>query len=243
MDSPGWEPELMTIRLEGKDVYPARILGGNIDAFSSPKFVLVKTRWMSDNEARNCYNCVVKFTQIRRRHHCRQCGKIVCGKCCKEKVPYTTVFFPSLCALYQCLLSIFRCPIPVPSFHLWVPYTSAFFPSLGALYQCLLSIFGCPYTSAFFPSLGALYQCLLSIFRCPIPVSSFHLWVPYTSAFFPSLGALYQCLLSIFGCPIPVSSFHLWVPYTSVFFPSLGALYQCLLSIFRCPIPVSPFHL
>lgn len=44
MDSPGWEPELMTIRLEGKDLYPARILGGNIDAFSSPKFVLVKTR-------------------------------------------------------------------------------------------------------------------------------------------------------------------------------------------------------
>lgn len=87
MDSPGMELELMTIRLEGKDVYPARILGGNTDAFSSPKFVLVKTRWMSDNEAQNCYNCVVKFTQIRRRHHCRQCGKILCGKCCKDKIP------------------------------------------------------------------------------------------------------------------------------------------------------------
>lgn len=83
MDS---ENGLLTVRLEGKDVFPARIICGVTDAFSSPKFVLLKPRWMSDNEAHTCHNCEAKFTQIRRRHHCRQCGKISCGNCCKDKI-------------------------------------------------------------------------------------------------------------------------------------------------------------
>ncbi|GAM20354.1 hypothetical protein SAMD00019534_035300, partial [Acytostelium subglobosum LB1] len=37
--------------------------------------------WIPDNEAVQCMECNSKFTAIRRRHHCRRCGNVVCGKC------------------------------------------------------------------------------------------------------------------------------------------------------------------
>ena len=36
--------------------------------------------------AQICPLCSQKFTQIRRKHHCRQCGQVLCSKCCNEKV-------------------------------------------------------------------------------------------------------------------------------------------------------------
>ncbi|NWW96525.1 ZFY16 protein, partial [Rhynochetos jubatus] len=41
--------------------------------------------WVPDSEAPNCMNCQVRFTFTRRRHHCRACGKVFCGGCCKRK--------------------------------------------------------------------------------------------------------------------------------------------------------------
>ncbi|NXA04534.1 ZFY16 protein, partial [Sapayoa aenigma] len=41
--------------------------------------------WVPDSEAPNCMNCHVKFTFTKRRHHCRACGKVFCGSCCKRK--------------------------------------------------------------------------------------------------------------------------------------------------------------
>ncbi|OPJ82145.1 zinc finger FYVE domain-containing protein 16 [Patagioenas fasciata monilis] len=41
--------------------------------------------WVPDSEAPNCMNCQVKFTFTKRRHHCRACGKVFCGGCCKRK--------------------------------------------------------------------------------------------------------------------------------------------------------------
>lgn len=37
--------------------------------------------WMKDNEASKCITCGRIFTLARRRHHCRLCGTILCGKC------------------------------------------------------------------------------------------------------------------------------------------------------------------
>jgi len=37
--------------------------------------------WIPDNEAKTCTICAIKFTFTNRRHHCRQCGNVVCGSC------------------------------------------------------------------------------------------------------------------------------------------------------------------
>eukprot|EP01089_Gocevia_fonbrunei_P011115 TRINITY_DN2420_c0_g3_i1.p1 TRINITY_DN2420_c0_g3~~TRINITY_DN2420_c0_g3_i1.p1 ORF type:complete len:560 (-),score=96.80 TRINITY_DN2420_c0_g3_i1:254-1933(-) len=46
-------------------------------------------RWLDDSETTKCLVCHTEFTLINRRHHCRGCGKIVCGKCGpKGSVPF-----------------------------------------------------------------------------------------------------------------------------------------------------------
>ncbi|PVD39133.1 hypothetical protein C0Q70_01761 [Pomacea canaliculata] len=74
------------VRVDGQDLHPARVEGTS-DVFRAPMFELVKSRWVPDEEVNACALCGAKFNQLRRRHHCRQCGLIFCAKCCKEKIP------------------------------------------------------------------------------------------------------------------------------------------------------------
>ncbi|XP_041364156.1 uncharacterized protein LOC121379573 [Gigantopelta aegis] len=74
------------IKLEGIDVIPARV-EGMADVYQSPRFVLCKPRWIADEEVTVCVLCSNKFNQLRRKHHCRQCGRVLCSKCCHEKIP------------------------------------------------------------------------------------------------------------------------------------------------------------
>lgn len=43
--------------------------------------------WMPDHSCRVCYDCDAQFTVFNRRHHCRLCGRIFCGKCTENSVP------------------------------------------------------------------------------------------------------------------------------------------------------------
>lgn len=43
--------------------------------------------WMPDHSCRVCYDCDTQFTIFNRRHHCRLCGRIFCGKCTANSVP------------------------------------------------------------------------------------------------------------------------------------------------------------
>ncbi|XP_046664682.1 zinc finger FYVE domain-containing protein 16-like isoform X2 [Homalodisca vitripennis] len=38
--------------------------------------------WIPDTDTTMCMQCQVKFTVIKRRHHCRACGQVLCNKCC-----------------------------------------------------------------------------------------------------------------------------------------------------------------
>ncbi|OQR90321.1 hypothetical protein THRCLA_09374, partial [Thraustotheca clavata] len=37
--------------------------------------------WVSDHERQCCHLCLKSFTGIRRKHHCRACGEVICKKC------------------------------------------------------------------------------------------------------------------------------------------------------------------
>ncbi|KAL6262012.1 hypothetical protein P5V15_007101 [Pogonomyrmex californicus] len=43
--------------------------------------------WVPDNDAPRCMACQAGFTVVRRRHHCRNCGKVFCGRCSNNNVP------------------------------------------------------------------------------------------------------------------------------------------------------------
>jgi len=47
--------------------------------------------WKPDSEAPTCMSCGAPFNLINRRHHCRQCGDIFCGKCSSEQSVVPTV--------------------------------------------------------------------------------------------------------------------------------------------------------
>ncbi|VDM39136.1 unnamed protein product [Toxocara canis] len=50
----------------------------------------VKPVWIADSETASCMLCCAKFTLILRRHHCRSCGRVLCGQCTAYKavLPY-----------------------------------------------------------------------------------------------------------------------------------------------------------
>ncbi|XP_046860307.1 zinc finger FYVE domain-containing protein 26-like [Xenia sp. Carnegie-2017] len=56
------------------------------NVFTPHPFILTKPEWIPDSKASSCVLCKERFTQVRRRHHCRVCGNVLCGKCCFEKV-------------------------------------------------------------------------------------------------------------------------------------------------------------
>eukprot|EP01125_Pyxidicula_operculata_P014523 TRINITY_DN4840_c0_g1_i1.p1 TRINITY_DN4840_c0_g1~~TRINITY_DN4840_c0_g1_i1.p1 ORF type:complete len:669 (+),score=114.17 TRINITY_DN4840_c0_g1_i1:138-2144(+) len=40
--------------------------------------------WQPDDAVQSCHTCKSKFTMFNRRHHCRNCGKCICGNCSKQ---------------------------------------------------------------------------------------------------------------------------------------------------------------
>ncbi|XP_061473587.1 lateral signaling target protein 2 homolog isoform X2 [Rhineura floridana] len=48
---------------------------------------LVPPDWVPDSTCSHCMACHVPFTFLRRRHHCRSCGKIFCSRCSSHLAP------------------------------------------------------------------------------------------------------------------------------------------------------------
>ncbi|XP_076243285.1 smad anchor for receptor activation isoform X3 [Calliopsis andreniformis] len=65
--------------------------------------------WVPDSYAQSCMLCDVKFTVLKRRHHCRACGKVLCNKCCsmKYKLEYQGNIDSRVCvSCYQLLTKV-----------------------------------------------------------------------------------------------------------------------------------------
>lgn len=63
--------------------------------------------WMPDSKAKECYDCSLKFSTFRRKHHCRLCGQIFCSKCCSQVVPGKIISCSGKC-IYSNIQTHFR---------------------------------------------------------------------------------------------------------------------------------------
>ncbi|MHC1730378.1 MAG: FYVE zinc finger domain-containing protein [Syntrophobacteraceae bacterium] len=46
--------------------------------------IMADVKWVPDEEAPTCMLCHTSFGVFTRRHHCRECGKVFCAKCCSH---------------------------------------------------------------------------------------------------------------------------------------------------------------
>lgn len=44
--------------------------------------------WQDDSDVTGCFLCHSQYTFFNRRHHCRKCGRVVCGSCSEQLVRY-----------------------------------------------------------------------------------------------------------------------------------------------------------
>lgn len=49
-------------------------------------FDLQEPEWTDDVKFQACEICKGRFSFFVRRHHCRRCGKLLCGNCCNSKI-------------------------------------------------------------------------------------------------------------------------------------------------------------
>ena len=69
---------------------------------------MVKPFWIPDDEAPHCQECGNKFTVIKRRHHCRACGRVLCSTCCHHKAPLPYMEYKEARVCAPCLLALLK---------------------------------------------------------------------------------------------------------------------------------------
>uniref|UniRef100_A0A5K3ESL1 FYVE-type domain-containing protein n=1 Tax=Mesocestoides corti TaxID=53468 RepID=A0A5K3ESL1_MESCO len=70
---------------------------GSPDAPPSSFSVLARDppEWAADGSSPVCMSCGTRFTMLRRRHHCRACGRLLCASCTPHRVPLPATFSAS----------------------------------------------------------------------------------------------------------------------------------------------------
>ncbi|XP_005107619.2 zinc finger FYVE domain-containing protein 21 [Aplysia californica] len=64
------------------------------DKIASP-FMMQEPQWIPDNACTHCQNfeCQRKFDFLKRKHHCRRCGKCFCDTCCSQQIALPRMCF------------------------------------------------------------------------------------------------------------------------------------------------------
>ncbi|CAG9569295.1 unnamed protein product [Danaus chrysippus] len=77
-------------RRKSADTMQASVSTGDLtyrDDTSSSSVVERAPEWVPDIAAPACMRCSSHFTAFRRRHHCRNCGKVFCASCSSNSIP------------------------------------------------------------------------------------------------------------------------------------------------------------
>jgi hypothetical protein len=86
--------------------------GGRVFSSSLPdgegKYV---DHWVQDSLANACMSCGVRFSFSDRRHHCRNCGRVFCGRCSAKEcaIPSLNIVKPVRVCL-TCFQSLTQSP-------------------------------------------------------------------------------------------------------------------------------------
>ena len=83
------EPALLDIASGGQDEIP-EIVPRSHPAHEDVEDDVIIGRpppWVPDALAPHCFGCTYPFTVLRRRHHCRACGGVFCGRCSSHSIP------------------------------------------------------------------------------------------------------------------------------------------------------------
>ncbi|KAG0258802.1 hypothetical protein BG011_003060 [Mortierella polycephala] len=67
------------------------LLGGGQGRFNNDEpaeqtLLLVRPVWVQDQDAAACHICARTFNAVRRKHHCRQCGRVLCHDCSARSI-------------------------------------------------------------------------------------------------------------------------------------------------------------
>jgi len=62
------------------DGYDGKLGNGGMHQIEK-KWYEEKEHWVQDKLCKSCYACELQFSPFRRRHHCRLCGQVFCGRC------------------------------------------------------------------------------------------------------------------------------------------------------------------
>lgn len=66
---------------------PANTTMSSATPTSTPNTPASPPIWIPDEDAPTCMGCTTQFTAFRRRHHCRNCGRVFCGSCSNTSAP------------------------------------------------------------------------------------------------------------------------------------------------------------
>jgi hypothetical protein len=68
-----------------------------------------------DMDRSDCELCQARFTMLRRRHHCRQCGAACCQPCSAESLPLPHFGFDKpVRVCYRCHHELIKNPVDLP---------------------------------------------------------------------------------------------------------------------------------
>jgi len=70
----------------GKDLTNNNESNNSINSISNNLEEEPEIEWMDDSMVTSCLLCIKPFSALRRKHHCRRCGKIFCGKCSSKNI-------------------------------------------------------------------------------------------------------------------------------------------------------------